>query len=325
MRFLAVAVYHSCIIALFSLPTFANAEPLPIKNHSPVWFGLLYPEPDSAKTAPAGKNSLRLDIDYTSIYFTTNNGKWATYFDMELAQFTADIKRGSLFWNMEAGVSQPVFYASRGFMDDFILDYHSALGFADYPGQRSAPRNRYLYYVANAQATWNRPAPNKFTLGDTSFWLKKEFYKTDSFIASIKAITQPPVASTTSGFGNGAWEHSLMLLADKSFESIELTFNAAIVWPGSINRGENHALKSYSLMHAAAQYNFSNSLSFIAQGSVVTSPYSKPMPKMFTKTWSEVSLGFRYTTRSKRNITVGVLEELSETGPDFTIHLSIGY
>ena len=324
MRFFAVAVYHSCLIALFCLPIIAHAQPIPIKNHSPVWFGLLYPEPDSAKTASPGENSLRFDIDYTNIFFFAYNGTWLTNFDMELAQFSVDFRRGGLYWNMEGGISQPVFYTGGGFMDDAILDYHNAFGFSDYTGQRSAPRNRYLYNVTNGQATWNSPAPNNFSFGDTTLWLKKEFYKTNSFIASIKAITQPPIASTTAGFGNGAWEHALMLLADKSFESVELTFNAAIVRPGSINRGVNHALDSYTLMHGAAQYNFTNKLSFIAQGSIVTSPYSDPMPKKFTKTWREVTFGFRYLTRSKRKISIGFLEDLSGTGPDFTMHLSVG-
>ncbi|MFQ5433031.1 MAG: DUF3187 family protein [Nitrospinota bacterium] len=298
---------------------------MPLKNHSPVWFGLLYPEPESAKTAPPGKNSVRFDFDYSSIYFFANNGTWQTNFDMELTQFTIDLRRGGLYWNLEAGVSQPFFYAGGGFMDDFILDYHRAFGFPDYAGQRAAPRNRYLYRVSNGQSTWNRPTPYSFSVGDGSLWLKKVFYKIDSFVASVKAVTQPPMASTTDGFGNGAWEHAFLLLVEKSFDIFELTFNAGIVRPGSINRGENRRLESYSIMHGAAQYNITNRLSFIAQGTVVTSPYSEPMPKKFLKTWRAVTFGFSYLTRAKRRISLGFLEDLSETGPDFTIHLSVGY
>ena len=325
MRFSAVAVYHSCLIALCFAPSFALAEPIPVKNHSPVWFGLLYPEPDMAKTAAGGENSIRFDIDYSSIFSFSNNGTRAASFDMELAQFTVDLRRGGLYWNMEAGVSQPFFHTSGGFMDGAILDYHSAFGFPDYPGQRAAPRNRYLYSVTNGAAAWNSPAPNKFTIGDSALWLKKEFYKTDSFVASLKLITQPPVASTTDGFGNGVWEHAFMVLAAKSFETLELTINVGVAEPGGIKRGEEHALKTYSLIHGSAQYNFSNRLSLIAQGSVVSSPYSEPMPKKFTKTWREITFGFRYLTRSKRKITIAFLEDLSETGPDFTMHLSVGY
>ncbi len=325
MRFLAVAVYHSCFIALFLSPIIAHAEPLAVKNHSPVWFGLLYPEPETAKTAPPGENSIRFDIDYSNIFFFSNNGTWLTNFDMELGQFTIDLRRGGLLWDIEAGLSQPFFYTGGGFMDEFILDYHSAFGFPDYAGQRAAPRNRYLYDVTNGQANWNSPAPGKFTIGDGSFWLKKEFYKTDSFVASIKAVIQPPMASTTDGFGNGAWEYAFLLLAEKTFNAFELTFNAGTVAPGSINRGKNYALDSYTLMHGAAQYNITNRLAFIAQGSVVTSPYSEPMPKKFTKTWRAVTFGFRYLPRSNRKISIGFLEDLSETGPDFTMHLSVGY
>jgi len=325
MRFLVVTVYHSCLAALFLPLVIAHAEPIPVKNHSPVWFGLLYPQPDSAKTTAPGKNSIRFDIDYSSIFFLAYNGTWATNFDMELAQFTVDLRRGGLFWKLEAGVSQPFFYTGGGFMDDFILDYHSAFGFPDYAGQRSAPRNRYLYNVTNGQATWNRPTPDKFTVGDGTLWLKKEFYKTDSFVASVKALTQPPIAATTEGFGNGEWEHAILLLAEQSFEMFELTFNAGMVRPGSINRDGEQKLDSYTLMHAAAQYNFTNRLSFIAQGSVATSPYSEPMPKKFTKDWRAVTFGLRYITRSKRKFTFGILEDLSETGPDFTIHFSAGY
>ena len=122
MRFLAVAVYHSCFIALFLSPIIAHAEPLAVKNQSPVWFGLLYPEPETAKTAPPGKNSFRFDIDYSSIFFFANNGTWLTNFDMELGQFTIDLRRGGLLWDIEAGLSQPFFYTGGGFMDEYILE-----------------------------------------------------------------------------------------------------------------------------------------------------------------------------------------------------------
>jgi hypothetical protein len=327
MRFLADTVYHSCLIVLWLLALAAgtaSAETIPLKNHSPVWFGLLFPEPDSASTVEAGKLDTGIELDYSNIFFLNSNSSWITKFDMELTQLTLDARFGTRFSGVEAGLRQPFYYAGGGFMDSYILDFHEAAGFSDYPSQRAAPRNRYLYFIDHNGLLWNAPAPYRITPGDTSIWVKKEFFKTDFLLSSLKLIAQPPIASTSTGFGNGAWETSLVILADIAGDIIDTTINAGMVDPGFIDRGEKQNLNRFMFAHAAFSYRYSNRLSLIVQGSVAASPYGDPLPERFQRTWREITFGLTYITRSKRKISLAFLEDLSKTAPDITLHLSSG-
>lgn len=323
MRFLAGTVYHSCIVLLL-VASSSWAQPVPVKNHSPAFFGLLYPEPETASTIERGKFRYGLEFDYSNIFFMSSSKEWRTIIDMELAQFTLDIRTGTAVLNMEAGIRQPFFYAGGGFMDDFILDYHEALGLHDYPGQRAAPRRRYLYEIEHNGLLWNVPDPYRFSYGDTTVWIKKEFYANDAVVTSLKLLAQAPTASTTTGFGNGAWEKSAVFMLDVKGETVDTTFNAGIVDPGYIDRGERLDINNFWFAHAAFAYGFTKRVSFILQGSTVTSPYAGNLTPLFKTRWSALIFGLRYFTASKNQITIGLLEDISETGPDFTIHFSYG-
>ena len=324
MRFLAGTVYHSCIVLLLAAASASSAQPIPVKNHSPAYFSLLYPEPETASTVERGKFSYVLEFDYSNIFYLSGSKEWQTNVDMELAQFTLDIRMGTAVSTMEVGIRQPFFYAGGGFMDDFILDYHEALGLHDYPGQRAAPRKRYLYEIGHNGLLWNAPDPYRFSYGDTTVWIKKELYKGEIGITSLKLLAQAPTASTTTGFGNGAWEKSAVFMLDISGDTIDSIFNAGITDPGYIDRGERLDLNSFFFAHAAVTYGFTRRLSIIAQWSSVASPYAADLTPRFKKRWSALTFGLRYFTASKKQITIGLLEDLSETGPDFTIHISYG-
>lgn len=324
MRFLAGTVYHSCIVLLLVAAPISWAQPVPVKNHSPVFFSLLYPEPEAAATVENGKFRYGLEFDYSNIFFMSRSKEWRTYIDMELAQFTLDIRMGTAVSNMEVGIRQPFFYAGGGFMDDFILDYHEVLGLEDYPGQRAAPRGRYFYEVEHNGFLWNVPDPYRFSYGDTTVWIKKELYKGEIVLTSLKLLAQAPTASTIAGFGNGAWEKSAVFMLDISGDTIDTTVNAGITDPGFIDRGERLDINNFWFAHAAFTYDYTKHLSLILQGSIVTSPYAGNLTPRYKQTWNALTLGLRYFTASKKQITIGLLEDLSETGPDFTIHFSYG-
>ena len=324
MRFLAGTVYHSCIILLLVVASTSWAQPVPIKNHSPAFFGLLYPEPEAASTVGKGKFRYGLEFDYSNIFYLSSSKEWRTNVDMELAQFTLDIRMGTAVSNMEVGVRQPFFHAGGGFMDDFILDYHEALGLHDYPDQRAAPRGRYLYEIEHNGLLWNVPDPYRFSYGDTTVWIKKELYKGEIVLTSLKLLAQAPTASTTTGFGNGAWEKSAVFMFDISGDTIDTTVNAGITDPGYIDRGERLDINNFLFAHAAFTYGFTKRLSVIVQWSTVSSPYTADLTPRFKKRWSALTFGLRYFTVSKKEITIGLLEDLSETGPDFTVHISYG-
>lgn len=309
------------LAALFLFPLPARAAPFPAKNHSPVFFGLLYPSADTPRVLAEGEFSARADFSYSSIFFKDYkagaDSGWDYYFDMELAQLTIDLRCG--FGQFEAGAELPLFHAGGGFMDQSILDYHQAFGFPDYIGQREAPRNRYLYSVTHNGKAWNAASPYTVALGDVTLWLKRELFADRGGGVSVKLLAQAPTANTGAGFGNGAWEYGLMLIGQRRFEATELTINAGAVNPGFIDRGERIALDPMYLFDGAVEQFLTRRLSAVVQLSYVTSPYRKEAPEMFRRNWMAITFGARYLNASGRPIDISFTEELTQTAPDFTI------
>ncbi len=311
------------LIALLAAATAARAEPLHIKNHSPVWFGLLHPTPDAPAALAEGEGAVRAGLSYSSVFFHEKDQGWDYFFDMELAQLTLDLRRG--LGGFEAGVELPLYYAGGGFLDQTILDYHQLFGFPDYIGQRTAPRNRYLYAVSHNGVEWRAPMPHAISLGDATLFIKRPLAEGETGALAIKLLLQAPTASTAGGFGNGAWEYGAMLIGQRRMGPLEVTLGGGAVNPGFIDRGERIALNIMYLVDGAAEYRLTGRLSAVAQLSVSTSPYGGGAPDMFRWAWRGLTLGGRYVTAAGRKMEFGFTEDVSMTAPDFTVHLGLAF
>ncbi len=311
------------LAALLCAPSSAWAAPFPVKNHSPVFFGLLYPAADIPETLPDGDISTRADIHYSSIFFQEKDTGWNYKFDMELAQLTFGVRRG--FGYFEGGMELPLFYAGGGFLDQSILDFHQMFGFPDYTGQREAPRNRYLYSVNHNGLMWNAAAPNTVTLGDVTLWLKRELLTEENAGLAAKLLIQAPSANTETGLGNGAWEYGLMVIGESRYGEAAVTVNAGIINPGFIDRGDRIPLNPMYLGDLAIEYSLMKRLSVLAQLSYVTSPYGAGAADLFRCPWQAITFGGRYRTASGRAIDISFTEDLSQTAPDFTVGLGVQF
>ncbi len=298
---------------------------MPVKNHSPIWFGLLYPEPDEAAVVDEeSPHRISVHEDYTSIFLIGSYAGWVFDFDMELWQTTIDFRK-IIASGLEAGIQQPIFRLGGGFLDEYVLDFHDAFGFPNYEGQKEAPRNRFLYYLNHNGRIWNAPKSETFFLGDTSIWLKKEILETPDRTLSLKMIVQPPVSSTSDGLGNGAWEAAAVLLLDVSRGKYDTNLSIGIVEPGYIDRGERLDLNAFGIVHASTSYRFYERWQLILQGGAATSPYSDSGIIKLENSSVTIAFGLRYTTADNEEIVIGFLEDLSGTAPDFTMHMSASF
>ncbi len=310
-------VYHILPFLLAVSCSNTSAEPIPTKNHSPIFMGLLFPTFESAPVRPAGKTEFRVQMDYSNIFYFRARKSFVAGFDLEEAELSFSAKR-SFGHGMEVGIEQPFYRLGGGFLDQYILDYHSTFGFPDLPGQRAAPRNRYLATFIHNGVVWNSPASDRFTLGDPTIWVKKRLFRYGGSTLSAKVAVQPPLASTTDGLGNGAWEVGALLLYQQKFERLELNFDIGSILPRYIDRGERFDLSNFTIIRAGGEYPLNGRFALLLQGSYVTSPFIETI-------WDEVTFGLRYATSTGKQITFGFLEDLSQTAPDFTFHLSFSF
>lgn len=311
------------LAALLTSPLSSHAAPFPVRNHSPVFFGVLYPIADIPHAVTEGDVAVRADFNYSSIFFQDSNPGWRYFFDMELAQLTFGLRRG--FGLFEAGVELPLFYAGGGFLDQSILASHRMFGFVDYIGQREAPVNRYLYSVTHNGKAWNAVIPYTVALGDATLWLKRELLTDTNGGVAAKLLLQAPSAATDTGLGNGAWEYGLLLIGQRRFHDVELTINAGAVNPGFIDRGDRVALNPVYLCDGAVEQFLTARLSVVAQISYATSPYGAGAPDMFRRAWLGFTFGARYVTTSGRAVDISFTEDLTQTAPDFTFGLGFPF
>jgi len=311
-------VYHTILISwflLFCLFTVnVEADPIQIKNHSPIWFGLLFPTPDRTEAIAEKKSETSLQFDYSSVFLLRQRNEWYIIYDMEITQFTLTHRKG--FANgLEAGIEASTVHMGGGFLDDSIINFHTATGFPNYVGQKEAPRNRFLYGTWRYENKWNQARPYTFTLGETNLWLKKEIWESDDKLVSAKLMLQAPTAPTDIGIGNGSWEWSAILLHKRDIHSFKADFSAGYVDTGHYERGETFYPHDFLFLRAGIEKPIKSRYSLILQGTFSSTPFYRPL-------WGEVTFGGRYTRPDGSEVSLAFLEDLSKTSPDFTFHLS---
>ncbi len=307
-------VYHIIVLLALSSPKLSYSEPIPIRNHSPMFFGILFPTFDSPRTLLEEDTKVDFTMNYSGIFNFRYKDDWIAEFDMDLTEIAVEMRKG--YSNgLELGINIPVLYLGAGFLDQVILDFHKTIGVDDSPGPEDEPRNRYRYRLAYKGKEWNSPTPNKFLLGDIALWAKKELLSAEKSIISIKMILEAPTASTTSGLGNGSPEFAVLLLAERRFEKLTFDLNFGAVAPGYIDRGEKYALNNYYFIRGSFSYPIFRRFSITIQGT------SSEVP-IIEKKWNEITVGGRYKMASGRIITVGFLEDVDTAAPDFTFYLS---
>jgi len=293
------------------------AEPIPVKNHSPIFFGVLFPVFDSPATLPDGDKKLDVSFDYSSMFHFRHRDGWTAGYDMDVTE-TTFVGRFGISSLTEVSIESSVMRLGGGFLDKALLDYHKFLGVKDSPGPQDAPPNIFVYNLERNGKKMNSPPSHTFFLGDTSLSVKRVFKNGESWGVAGKSVLQIPTASTSAGLGTGSYQFAFLLLADKEFGNITIDGNIGYVVPGFIDRGRKESLNNFGIMRVGGSYKLSGSVTLIAQTVYSTAPFIE-------KSWLAVTLGGRYTTQAGRKINIGFLEDINTAAPDFTLHISTSF
>ena len=296
--------------------------PIPSRVQQPIRLGTLAFRPRGAATEAPGHASLDIESAYSSVFENGTNGSNQTVvLDGEIWTNTLITKVG-LSERADVELDLGVLYASNGFLDGLIENYHSLFGFPD-GGRENRPRDVYDMSVQKGTQTIYTLEPNELELLDTPLVFTERFVDESANMPALalRLGVDLPTGSETSGTGNGAWDWGGGVVAEKNCG--RWSFTGALDWvdakrPSSFTGSGVQAYDGLDLQ-LGSEYRWNDKLSLLV-GTNYVPPVTRDMTlKEIDRDVLALDVGAAWDTGTDSTIHVGIEEDLmSASGPDIT-------
>lgn len=319
---------------IFILPLYQNAvayEPAPFftQNQSPLIqiYGL--PSLGSASLLPPGKGNLRLTLDYASNYVMDANNREALILDGESARFTLGGKYG-FPEGLEVGLEIPMIFWGGGFLDDFIIGYHSTFGFPQ-GGRDQAPRHRLLIqYQKDGQELLKKQGASS-GIGDIKLYGGWQIYEQKEKAAlSLNTCLKLPIGNSDDLHGSGSVDFSVWINGRRDFWSAYGKVSLLAAWGGMFLSSGNilPEQQEHFVWFGSAGIDWQPwpPLSFKIQINGHSSFYKESDLRELNAVSAQIILGGTIALSKQVLLDIGIVEDLVvKTSPDVVFHLSGRY
>jgi hypothetical protein len=293
-----------------------------MRNHHPLYTGLLYPPPESATIVRAISYSAALN--YTNIFIFDSEGRWSAFIDKDLAEMSLSVRYPVANWKAEIGLDAPFYYSATGVTDGSVRWLHSRAGVPGYSGQKVIPDYNYSDVVRHDGRPVMIGAEGEVSPGDATFWIKAPIFSKGPLKVSFQGLTQAPTGNADQGEGSGEWEFGARALATILDKKSAVHLGAGAMAPGRIKRSvETTDLNIMYTGFVSYEHFIRGRLSLVAQSMFNSSPFVNADLERFRKTWVEATFGFKYRREDGSIVAFGLSENLNGNAPDFTIHFSL--
>jgi len=208
---LSVPPVTMLLAACGSLPRAGG--PLPVRNQHPAQLFAAHPDPVPAQVLEMGEALVRFDNAYTSLWLiaeTSPNG--ALRLDGETWRTELGLRLG-LGHGVEFEAELPFGYASGGFLDSFVIDWHHAFGFPD-QGRTEHARDDFALEAEQGGATALAVEGYEFQVMDVPLGVRARLFGDDAAALSARAVFELPTGDQSAGFGNGGLDIAVGLVGD---------------------------------------------------------------------------------------------------------------
>lgn len=295
--------------------------PIPMRNHHPLYAGLLYPVPEHAQIAETPV--MRAGVNHTNIFLFNTAREWSTGIDKELTQLDFSFSSPIFEGNTEVGVNAGAYYSSGGFLDGAIRWWHGRLGVKGYIGQVDTPDYRFMD-IMRKEGRDLVNGENGASVGDLDFSVKQLLFRDQNLTLSGQAVIRAPTGDADAGYGAGSWEFAGRALAETRSGPVTLHAGLGAVAPARMKRmGQTIDIDTMWTGFAAVETPVWERLNLVVQSMFNTSPLKSADIYQFSREWVEITFGFKYRAESGKTFAFGFSENLNKTAPDFTIHLSV--
>ncbi|MDD2900297.1 MAG: DUF3187 family protein [Desulfuromonadaceae bacterium] len=187
--------------------------PFSTSNQSPLVQIHGIPRDTAADITPVGTFDMRLAHDLSSNYAVSNSASERITLDGEIYRTTVSVRYG-VARNWEAGIEIPYVFHGGGFLDNFIIGWHSTFTLPQ-GGRNNAPKNRLNYSYQKNGIQKIQMDHTISGLGDLSLTGGVNLYDgNDSGLqdrVSLKAAIKLPTGDSTQFLGSGSTDVALLL------------------------------------------------------------------------------------------------------------------
>lgn len=309
-------------------PAHVVRGPLPTRVLQPV--GLLFPgpEPRRAHVLPEGGWFARPEVGYASI-FEQNIGPAETVsFDGEVARAALELRRG-IGRGIELAIEPKVLFASSGFLDRVVDEFHSATGFVG-GGREDVPRDGYDMRVVNDGVTAYALEEDEVLFGDLPITLTAALREEDGNGPAVAArvIVELPTGDEDRGTGSGGVDVAAGVLLERSVGRWTFFGGVDGVLPEDPDGFEAAGVEVRTLLFASGgvEYRWSDRLSLLGQA-VFQSPLTRSLDaEEIDREILDLGFGAAWDLAPGATAFASFHEDaVAASGPDATVQIGVAF
>jgi hypothetical protein len=187
--------------------------PLPVLSVDSLSLLFLQPAAEKADTLEEGRWSTSFDLQYSSLQNRDMDRRFTLERDSEILRWSFTARHG-LTDRLELKLVLPFHYATSGFLDEFIDDFHDITGL----GPTGRVTNRFVDTLEHRGETFLNFPETQIALADVTAGLKLAWLKDgpDPLGVSFRVAAQLPTGSRSDSFGSGGLDGEIGVIFQKT-------------------------------------------------------------------------------------------------------------
>lgn len=307
-------------------PAHVVRGPLPIRNQHPVALTFLHLRPRRARVQPQGTATLAVDLAYASIFEDAAEPRQRVFFDGETARAAARLRYG-VAPALDLEVEVAALYATSGFLDGFVGDFHDVTGLPD-SGRRDSPPDQFRMRLRrNGQLIYDLEE-DRVGFADVPLVATWQVRVEDEHgpAVAVRAGIELPTGSEDRGYGNGGLDFGGGVLFERSLGRWTVSGAVDLLVPDNPDAWDDAGVDVNNIvqLQAGAEYRLNDRVSLLVQV-VHTSDMTDDFDvEEFNREILDLGLGAAWDAPGGAQIYAAFEEDLvSATGPDFGVILGV--
>jgi hypothetical protein len=320
----ALALAGACA----AIPEHADAPakvvrgPIPSRALQPVKLTYLAFRPRRATTLPEESSEVSVLSAYANIFEKGQAGGDEVSFDGEIWRTSVHLRR-AVAPGADVEIELPVVYATSGFLDEFIENFHDFFGMPT-GGREDHPAFEYDMRAVKGGTEAYHLEGNEVGIGDVPIVLTVSLLEESERTPAIalRGGVELPTGSESDGFGNGKVDYGLGVLAERSFG--RWTATGAIDWVDaqSSESFEDAGVEAQDDLglQLGLEYRFNDELSLLV-GSVYSSAPTRDIDlEEIDGNMLSLDVGGAWDLGKRSRMLLVFSEDLiTQSAPDFTV------